>query len=155
MAPDGPVLLAYDGSDSAKAAISEAGRLLALDGAEAIVGSVWQSAAAAAPATVIAIPAGVARQAYEELDREAEEQAKALADEGVKLARDAGFEATSRPIVCDVNTWSTIVELADETGASAIVVGTRGHSGVKSALLGSVSSGVVHHARQPVLVVRG
>lgn len=153
MASDGPVLLAYDGSDAAKAAIAEAGRLFG--GGEAIVLSVWQSASAAASATVIAIPAGVARQAYEELDREAEGQAGALVEEGAALAREAGFDATPRPLICDVSTWSTIVGTADEVDARAIAIGTRGQSGLKSALLGSVSNGVVHHARQPVLVVRG
>lgn len=152
MASDGPVLLAYDGSDAAKAAIAEAGRLLG--GRTAIVVSVWQSASAAAPASVIAIPAGVARQAYEELDREAERQAGALADEGAALAREAGLDASARPTVGDVNAWSTILEVADDEDASTVVVGSRGRSGVRSALLGSVSHGVVNHARQPVLVVR-
>lgn len=152
MASDGPVLLAYDGSDAAKAAIAEAGRLLG--GRQAIAVSVWQSAAAAAPASVIGIPAGVARQAYEELDREAEQQAHALAEEGAGLARDAGLDASPRPAVGDVNTWSTILEVADEEDVLTIVVGSRGRSNVRAALLGSVSHGVVHHARQPVLVVR-
>jgi nucleotide-binding universal stress UspA family protein len=37
--------------------------------------------------------------------------------------------------------------------ADMLVVGTRGHSGVASAILGSVSTGCVHHAACPVVVV--
>ena len=44
---------------------------------------------------------------------------------------------------------------AEETDAGLVVVGRRGLSGVKRLLMGSVSEGVVHHARCPVLVVCG
>jgi nucleotide-binding universal stress UspA family protein len=49
--------------------------------------------------------------------------------------------------------WSTILAVADRERASAIVVGSRGISGVKSLLLGSVSGALVHHSERPVLVV--
>jgi nucleotide-binding universal stress UspA family protein len=153
MAGKGPILIAYDGSDGAKAAIAEAGKVLG--GGEAVVVSVWQSVAAAAPASLLAIPAGVAHQAYEEFDREAEQQALALADEGVALAREADFDAAARPALCRVNTWSTLVTQAEEERAAVVVIGSRGHSGLKSALLGSVSHGVASHAPCPVLLVRG
>ena len=49
-------------------------------------------------------------------------------------------------------TWGAIVEVADELDASLVVCGTRGLSGVRGLVLGSVSSTVLHHARRPVLV---
>ncbi|MDQ3936027.1 MAG: universal stress protein, partial [Actinomycetota bacterium] len=49
--------------------------------------------------------------------------------------------------------WHAIVEAADELDARVVVLGSRGLSGVRSALLGSVSYGVVHHSRRPLLVV--
>lgn len=153
MAENGPILIAYDGSDGAKAAIAEAGAVLG--GGAAQVVSVWQSTAAAAPASLLAIPAGVAHKAYEELDREAEHQAQALAEQGAELARAAGFDATPRPVPNRANTWSTLVRLADQEQAAVVVIGSRGHSGIKSALLGSVSHGVANHCRRPVLLVRG
>jgi len=45
--------------------------------------------------------------------------------------------------------------LADSKGADLIVVGSRGRGPVGSALLGSVSHGVVRQAKRPVLIVRG
>jgi len=40
------------------------------------------------------------------------------------------------------------------TGADLVVLGTHGKGGIRSALLGSVSSYCVHHAHCPVVVVR-
>jgi nucleotide-binding universal stress UspA family protein len=152
MASQGPVLIAYDGSDGAKQAIAEAGKLLG--GRKALVVSVWQSMASAAAASAIAIPTGVAHHAYEEIDRDAERQASEQAGEGAELANEAGFDAEARVAMCDLNTWSTIVTIAEDEDVAAVVIGSRGRSGIKSALLGSVSHGVAQHSRRPVLVVR-
>jgi nucleotide-binding universal stress UspA family protein len=47
------------------------------------------------------------------------------------------------------------VLLDASTGADLLVVGSRGHGGFAEALLGSVSQHCVHHARCPVVVIRG
>ena len=39
-------------------------------------------------------------------------------------------------------------------GATMLVVGSRGHGGFSSLLLGSISHGVLHHARCPVVIIR-
>ncbi len=46
-----------------------------------------------------------------------------------------------------------LCELASETSASAIVMGTRGRGGIKRAMLGSVSDYVVRNAPCPVVVI--
>lgn len=47
-----------------------------------------------------------------------------------------------------------IVAVAEELGAGLIVMGSRGHGGIKRALMGSVSDSVVRHAHCPVMVIR-
>lgn len=47
-----------------------------------------------------------------------------------------------------------IVDLSEELGAGVIVVGSRGLSTLRRALMGSVSESVVRHAHCPVFVVR-
>jgi nucleotide-binding universal stress UspA family protein len=49
---------------------------------------------------------------------------------------------------------STLIDAANEHGASVIVVGHRGHNRAASLLLGSVATKLVHHAPQSVLVAR-
>ena len=146
-----PILIAYDGSEGAKAAIVAAGRLF--EGQRAVVLSVWHSAAAAAPATVIGMPTGMAAQAYQQLDEEAERQGRAAADEGVEAAKAAGLDAVGITALCRGQVWATIVDAAEKEDAQAVVLGSRGHSSIVSALLGSTANGVVHHSSRPVLVV--
>lgn len=47
-----------------------------------------------------------------------------------------------------------IVKYAEDKEIDLIVVGTRGRTGIKSMLLGSVASGVVTYAHCPVIVVK-
>jgi len=47
-----------------------------------------------------------------------------------------------------------IVAAAEEIGADVIVIGSRGRGAIKRALLGSVSSHVVHNASCPVVVTQ-
>jgi len=69
------------------------------------------------------------------------------------IGRAAGFEAIAIASEAKGPIWAAVEQVADEHHASAIVVGSRGLSGIKSLLLGSVSSGIVHHALRPTLVV--
>jgi len=73
-----------------------------------------------------------------------EGQAELMQGEGAKAAE--GHLVLGRPD-------AAIVWLADEIEAGLVVVGSRGHGGMR-ALIGSVSDSVVHHADCPVLVVR-
>lgn len=47
-----------------------------------------------------------------------------------------------------------IIAMAKKTGADAIVIGSRGLSGIAEFFLGSVSSKVAQYANVPVLIVK-
>ena len=143
-APVGAVLFAYDGSELAQLAIEQAGRQLA-PGREALVVCVWQ------PGDVGFVP--IREQhfnaaAADEVQKAAEETAK----HGASLAQQAGFEPQGIATEA-APTWKGIVEVAEERGASLIVLGSHRRSGLMGHLLGSVSAAVVAHTSCAVLIV--
>ena len=148
MTPNRPLLICYDGSENAKHAIREAAVLLAPR--RALVLSVWQDAAAL-PSLAWA---GAALPDLEDVFAVAREGAERMAEEGAGIARATGFDAVAIAAEAKGPIWMAVEQAAEEHEAEAIVVGSRGLSGVKSLLLGSVSSGIVHHSLRPTLVVR-
>lgn len=148
--PDnGPLLICYDGSEDAKHAIARAGGLLAAR--PALVITVWQPTAALGSFAWGGETASMVD--FVELDRAGAEDAGRMADEGARLAGEAGLEANAVAIKATGPVWRTIIDTADAHDAAAIVMGSRGLTGIRSMLLGSVSGAVVHHAERPTLVV--
>lgn len=151
MSADGPVLFAYDGSDGARRAIAEATtRLVTRDG---VVISVWRSHARSAGLGRLAVPDSITNKAIAQLDAESEAGAAALAAEGVEQLVSAGWAAEAVTRSTTTNIWSAVLATAREHEATTIVVGSRGLSGLKSVVLGSVSSGLLQHSDLPVLLV--
>ena len=82
----------------------------------------------------------------------------------LRAAAEAALDATVReaiPDVSDVKIEQRVVQgtpgaaLVDEShNADLLVVGSRGHGGFASLLLGSVSQQCAHHAACPVVIVR-
>jgi len=145
-----PVLVAYDGSADAAAAIERAGALL--PSGPAVVVNVWRSIADQADAGLVALPSAVVTSASEQLDRAAADESEELARNGASLARRAGFEPEPLSVRGGRSTPSELLRVADEQDAHLIALGSRGLSGVGSALLGSVSNAVAHRSVRPVLI---
>jgi nucleotide-binding universal stress UspA family protein len=81
------------------------------------------------------------------------EQSKALLEEQVEKIEAAGG-AVARAHLKTGNAAEQIVTLSEELRAGLVVIGSRGESVWKRAVMGSVTEDVVRHAHCPVLVVR-
>jgi nucleotide-binding universal stress UspA family protein len=140
---DAPILICYDGSEDSKRSITTAASLL---------GSHLAVVLNVAPLVTVAESfalLGPGPAVYEDLNRvAAREQAQA----GAELAREAGLKAEAHDDL-GAPTWDAIVAVADEIDAAAIVIGSRGLTGVRELFEGSVSHEVAAHAGRPVLIV--
>jgi len=144
------ILIGTDGSDDALAAARRAVEVLASDAAihlicvaepPAVMTAGMESGFAggmASPQAVDAAWAGAIGEATDVLERTASAVGRATIETSVG-------RGTPGMVLC---------EQAKALSADVVVVGSRGRGAIKRALLGSVSSFVVHNAPCPVLVVR-
>ena len=146
--PAGPALLCYDGSESSGRAITVSRELLAPR--EALVLHLWEAWSERTPG--LAGLSGSVRGMVRELDEIADTQSGELGDTGAALARETGFDAHALSRRSMHSLWKGVLEAAEDRDASIVVLGSRGLTGISSAL-GGVSYGVVHHSAWPVLVV--
>jgi nucleotide-binding universal stress UspA family protein len=140
---DAPILICYDGSEDGRRAIAFAGLLLGRRRAVVLdVGPIETVAG-----DYVAIDPDALR-----VDSLVDQDALGRATAGAELARAAGFRAEARSDL-DSTAWSGVVDVADELDAAAIVIGSRGLSGLKEIVAGSLSHQVAEHAGRPVLIV--
>lgn len=143
------ILIATDGSDYSNAAIDKACEMFTLENAAFRVVSVFEN-----PAPIMAEP-GLAATNYQEIADGLRELAASNAHQGeARVRKNLGGKVTEiTSAVLNGFPDQEIIHDAAEWKADVIVVGSHGR-GFWGRLLGSVSDGVVHHARCPVLVVR-
>jgi nucleotide-binding universal stress UspA family protein len=84
----------------------------------------------------------------------ARKEAQGLVDDAVALAKNNGVQATGLVAAPTYSIVEAIVQAAISHNIDLIVLGSRGLSGFKKLLVGSVSSAVVNHAHCSVLVAR-
>jgi nucleotide-binding universal stress UspA family protein len=139
---DRRIVAGVDGSASSLAALRWAVRQAELTGSSVDAVIAWQPPAASDLGWGVAM---VDDTDYAEL------AAKTLA-EAISMAADPASRVRVRPMVEEG--YAAQVLLDASAGADLLVVGSRGHGGFASALLGSVSLHCTHHARCPVVVIR-
>ncbi len=157
MAEDGPILIAYDGSPSARVAVQEAGVLFAPG--RAVVLTVWEPALA--EMMLAPDPTGMGAPMLpfdpsltQQVEQASEERAWTLARDGAALAGAAGLDAEPLAVEDVAHPADAIVAGAEQHHARAIVIGSRGHRGLRAKLLGSTSADVLRRSPRPVVVVR-
>ncbi|MCP3774521.1 universal stress protein [Paenibacillus sp. MZ04-78.2] len=137
------VLVAFDGSELSVKALQKAVAIIQEDSAELIVIHVYQTPVFPYGGAFVSVPANLDPE-YEELARSVLKEAEGLTT-GVSQAKHVVLQGP--PAV-------TILEYAEENGVDLIVMGSRGLSGLREFVLGSVSHNVVQHSKVPVLVIK-
>jgi nucleotide-binding universal stress UspA family protein len=138
------ILLATDGSPSAKKATEVAIELAGGLHAVLRIVSVWR--------LPVYDYGYVPLQYAPELEEAQQERAGGALEYAVAAAKSAGVDASSELRQGDAS--DEICAVAAEASADMIVLGAHGWGAVKRMLFGSVSTAVLHHASCPVLVVR-
>ncbi len=139
------ILICYDGSTDAKEAITRGARMLRGQRATVLtISSPFDTA-------VLGLAGGV--EDMQESDEASRLHAEHQAEAGARLAIELGFDAESRTVDRRTTIADAILGEAEALDATAILMGSRGLTGVKSLLLGSVSHAVIQHADRTVIVV--
>lgn len=144
------VVLCTDGSPLAQTALSAGFPVLAqadrviIAMAMAAGDPVDAFASGMAGGVAIPLPPGETQRVHDErIDAVREQLADAAAALGLPNAELTVISGPPGPSIC---------ALAESSGAAVIVLGTRGNSGLRRAMLGSVSDFVVRNAPCPVLI---
>ena len=134
-----PIVIATDGSEGAEGAAVAGARVARTLGTTAILVYVRPSLG----------PLG--DPYYQEKLSEQMAHARVALERAHGLVVQEGVDAEQE--ILEGSAADRVVELARDRDAHLIVVGSRGLGAVAGALLGSVSSAIIHRADRPVLVV--
>jgi len=137
------VLVAVDGSESSRGAIELAKNLLINGNTKAIT---LVSVAALAPVPLEALEFVVSEPERLEI------VAKTVLEKAAAGFEKDGFKVDT--VVLSGDPGASIAQYAYDNRFNLIVMGSRGLSGVKGMVLGSVSHNVLHTAHCPVLIHR-
>ena len=145
------ILVGIDGSEMGDKAFSTALNLAKEWGAKIFLAHVMPMPTLPnvfPPGAIAYVPEGV----LDELIKEIRDKAEKTLRERLQKAQAAGVEGEIK--VLKGEAASALVGFAQEEGIELIVVGSRGISGVKELMLGSVSHKVSQLAKCPILIVK-
>lgn len=143
----GPIVLAADGSELSDRALV-AGLAVLRQGTPLLLTTVLEPLD---PTLVTGTGFAAGVMAPDDYDEEEREREAAATEELHGLRGTLGVpDAAVRVIRGEPGV--ALCQLAEDVGAAAIVIGSRGHGGLRRAVLGSVSDHVVRHAPCPVVV---
>lgn len=132
------IVVGFDGTDGARAALDEASRLAAELGLAVHV--------------VFSFSTGRLGGELRDLDAAVADRAITVLAEGERRARAGGTQVTTAFRRQDPA--EGLIDAADELDARYVVVGSYGERPLKSALVGSTPTRLLHLCERPVLVVR-
>ncbi len=141
------ILVGFDGSENSTKALGVACMLAGEYNAGVVVVNVFSSPVYAAVGAMMPV-AGM-----EGVEESAKKRAEELVGQAVGIAKGEGVEATGEALRA-ASAVQAITGYALTNDIDLIVLGTRGLTGFKRMMLGSVSSGVVANAHCSVLVAR-
>jgi nucleotide-binding universal stress UspA family protein len=147
------LLIAYDGSTAAEAAIAAAGRLFPAGSGRLVTVVEPTPGPAQVQAFAVTLDPAIVQRELEALAQEVMNDGRAVAAGGVETADTAGLTLEPSVVTRGGSEWQTILAEADAVDADVVVCGSRGRGALARSLLGSTSTGVLHHATRPVLVV--
>jgi nucleotide-binding universal stress UspA family protein len=142
------ILVGIDGSESSIDAADYAIEMAKKDGAQVIALTVNRIPLSSYG---LATPQEEVKQSK---DNEEMQEFKEWLDKISQNAKQNNVQLKKEIINSQMSVEAAIVEYAESEGVDLIVVGTRGNSGIKNMVLGSIASGVVKYATCPVMVVK-
>lgn len=142
------VVVAYDGSDDSVKAVRTGCSISLKYGASMIILHVYHS-----PTLIMSGGPGMPMPDFTDVEKATRESGQQILANGVQAAAGLGVKAVGE-LVEGASAVEAIVSFASAEKADLIVIGTRGRTGFKKLVMGSVSSGVASHAECPVMVVR-
>jgi nucleotide-binding universal stress UspA family protein len=134
----GPIIIATDGSEGAEAAAAAGARVARMHATSTVLVYVRPSLGA------------LGEPYYQEKLSEQMAHARVALDRAQELVAQEGVEAEEEILESAAD---RVVQFARDRNAPLIVVGSRGLGAVAGAVLGSVSSAIIHLSDRPVLVV--
>jgi nucleotide-binding universal stress UspA family protein len=143
------ILLCTDGSELARAAL--AAGLEAARAPDRVV--IATAVDAADPMLVVGTGMAGGVMSADEVQQLYDEHVTSATAMLESIRTGLGLADTAETMVVAGPPGPTLCDLAESLPASVMVIGTRGHGGLRRAVIGSVSDHIVRHAPCPVITV--